>query len=486
MSSQSQARGVRICVIIPTYNNSGTLARVVSEVLDFLPDVIVVDDGSTEAPVELPPTVELLRHERNRGKGAALLTAFKRARERGFTHAISIDSDGQHYPSDLPLFIKAILRRPDSIIVGNRFDKSLFDAADKMNGGSKFANKFSNFWFAVQTGVALPDTQTGFRAYPLNRLHWLGLVTPRYEAELELMVFASWHGVHIESIPIRVYYPPAQERVSHFRPASDFARISVLNTILCVLAIIYALPRKLLTAVITITVLSLMFLLMIPVQLFALFYIALRHPTESQRLSYHEGIRKICLWLLRHIPGVSFETANPAREKFEKPAVFICNHQSHLDPLCVMTLTPKLVIVTKKWVWNNPLYALAIRCAEFLPASGKTQETEQRLERLIRRGYSVLLFPEGTRSESLDIARFHQGAFRLALKFGIDILPIFLHGTGMVLNRKAWTTSRGSIYMEVNHRISLQDGEYGNSPMEITRNVRKYYLEHYEKLCREN
>ena len=123
------------------------------------------------------------------------------------------------------------------MIIGNR----QLEGADR-SGGSKFANQFSNFWFYVQTGRALKDTQTGYRLYPLRKLHGLSLLTSRYEAELELLVFASWHGVKIVSVPVGVYYPPRAERVSHFRPGMDFARISMLNTVLCMLAVVYGLP----------------------------------------------------------------------------------------------------------------------------------------------------------------------------------------------------------------------------------------------------
>jgi uncharacterized protein (DUF2062 family) len=108
--------------------------------------------------------------------------------------------------------------------------------------GSSFANSFSNFWFAVQTGQYLKDTQTGYRLYPLKKLRGLSLLTSRYEAELELMVFASWHGVKLVSEPVNVYYPPREERVSHFRPLPDFTRISVLNTVLVLYAFLFYYP----------------------------------------------------------------------------------------------------------------------------------------------------------------------------------------------------------------------------------------------------
>ena len=117
---------------------------------------------------------------------------------------------------------------------------------ENMPGGNTFANKFSNFWFRLQTGVNLPDTQSGFRLYQLNRIGKLHLLTSRYEAELELLVFLCWKGVQMRPVGIRVYYPPEGERVTHFRPFWDFFRISVLNTVLCVFALFYGLPSRLL------------------------------------------------------------------------------------------------------------------------------------------------------------------------------------------------------------------------------------------------
>ena len=116
--------------------------------------------------------------------------------------------------------------------------------AEGMPSGNTFANKFSNFWFTVQTGRKLPDTQTGFRVYPLEDLPSLKLLTARYEAELALLVFSAWKNLRIVPVPVRVYYP--EDRVSHFRPFADFFRISVLNTVLCVLALVYGYPRMLL------------------------------------------------------------------------------------------------------------------------------------------------------------------------------------------------------------------------------------------------
>lgn len=236
---------IRLCVIIPTYNNCGTIQQVVTDVSHQCEDIIVVNDGSTDATAEIlktsPVKIELVNYTPNRGKGHALVAGFHRAKELGYTHAITIDADGQHFPSDIPAFLQALKQCSDGIIVGSR---NLNE--ENMPRQNTFANRFSNFWFRLQTGINLPDTQSGYRLYNLQALKGLNFITSRYEAELELMVFAAWNGSPIISIPVRVYYPPAEERVSHFRPVYDFFRISVLNTFLCIGAVVYGLPKRIL------------------------------------------------------------------------------------------------------------------------------------------------------------------------------------------------------------------------------------------------
>lgn len=236
-------KNLKTCVIIPVYNNAGTVKDVVQRALKYCKDVIVVDDGSTDGSSdslsELGAVV--ICYERNRGKGYALKTGFKAARDRGFERAVTIDADGQHFPEDIPVFVSAIKEHPDAMLVGSRNLRM-----ENMPGGNTFANKFSNFWFRLQTGVKLPDTQSGFRLYQLNRIGRLRFLTYRYEAELELLVFQCWKGVRMLPVGINVYYPPEGERVSHFRPFRDFFRISVLNTVLCILALFYGLPSRLL------------------------------------------------------------------------------------------------------------------------------------------------------------------------------------------------------------------------------------------------
>lgn len=233
-----------ICTIIPTYNNEGTILNVIGEVCAYCRNIIVVNDGCTDNTLSLLSQVDnihIVDNGRNRGKGYALKAGFRRAMELGYDYAITIDADGQHSASDIPLFLEAHRKNKDALIIGSRNLKN-----ENMPSRNTFANKFSNFWFAIQTLQFLPDTQTGYRLYPLKSIGGLRCLTSRYEAELELLVFAAWHNMKLVPIKVNVHYPPAEERVSHFHPVYDFARISILNTVLCFLAVVYGYPGMLL------------------------------------------------------------------------------------------------------------------------------------------------------------------------------------------------------------------------------------------------
>ena len=233
----------KICVVIPVFNCESTIGRVVRKTLELCHDVIVVDDGSRDKTPEVlkeySDKITLITHKKNKGKGAALKDGLRLARKNGFAYAITLDSDGQHYPSDISTFVEENIGHPDRIIVGKRIDST------RKRRSSIIANKISNFWFAVQTGRHLHDTQSGFRLYPLRHLP-IWAMTKRFEAELLLLVLSYWNGVHVREVKIDVYYPPKDEQTSHFRPVRDFARITLLNTILCVLTLVYGLPVRIL------------------------------------------------------------------------------------------------------------------------------------------------------------------------------------------------------------------------------------------------
>ena len=235
----NQTKPLSFCVIVPTYNNHKTLIRVLDSVLEYTTNVIVVNDGSTDSTAEILKNYSNLtqiHHPKNAGKGIALQNGFKKALEHNFDYAITIDSDGQHFASDIPLFINEINANGEALLIGSRNM-----AQENVPKKSSFGNKFSNFWFWFETGIKLEDTQSGYRSYPLQKIS-KNYFTNKFEFEIEVIVRAAWKGIAVKNIPIQVLYDPT-ERVSHFRPFKDFTRISILNTILVAIAIFYIIPR---------------------------------------------------------------------------------------------------------------------------------------------------------------------------------------------------------------------------------------------------
>lgn len=242
MTYRDRMAALGCVVLIPTYNNAGTLAQVISDVKEYASDVIVVNDGSTDNTAEILTAIEDIRiisYAENRGKGYALKLGLSKAYEWGYRYVITIDSDGQHYADDIAVFVERIEQSPDTLLIGAR---NL--TADNMPSKNSFANKFSNFWFKIETGQSLSDTQSGYRLYPLEKLQNIRLITRRYEFEVEIIVRAAWRGVKVENVPVKVYYAPDDKRVSHFRPLRDFTRISLLNSVLVLYALLVYYPWR--------------------------------------------------------------------------------------------------------------------------------------------------------------------------------------------------------------------------------------------------
>lgn len=244
---------MRFCAVIPTYNNHRTVCDVAKSVSQYVEKVYIVDDGSTDETKSLLSNlsnqedgIKVITLPVNSGKGKALTTGFAAAYADGFDYAVSLDSDGQHFAEDIPAMIAkvgAAQSENDPILVCGVRN---ITTQENMPSKNTFANKFSNFWFKVETGKEIPDTQCGFRVYPLKKIAKMHIFSSRYEAELEMLVRLCWADVEIKTSPIKVYYAPADERVTHFRPFADFSRISVMNTVLCTGALLYYWPKKLL------------------------------------------------------------------------------------------------------------------------------------------------------------------------------------------------------------------------------------------------
>lgn len=234
---------LKCCVILPTYNNEQTIGTVIEAVLKYTKHIIIVNDGSTDKTQQILAKyshLTIVSYSPNQGKGWALRQGFDKALSMGYEYAITMDTDGQHYAEDIVSFANALPQNTNAIIIGSRNLNQ-----NNVPGKSSFGNKFSNFWFKLETGIDMPDTQSGYRLYPLIPLSKIHFFTKKYEFEIEVLVRAAWNDVAIINIPVAVYYPPKEERISHFRPFKDFSRISVLNTFLVLATFLYIKPRNL-------------------------------------------------------------------------------------------------------------------------------------------------------------------------------------------------------------------------------------------------
>lgn len=207
---------------IPVYNNATTIADVARRAREQVDQVLVIDDGSTDADLrELlkPLDVTVIRHETNQGKGAALLTAFRHAAAHGGQYLITLDGDGQHFPEDIPRFLPHLA--PGAILLGHRAE-----ITGEMPRSSRFGRRFSDFWIFAETFKRVSDSQSGFRVYPIGHVLALPMWSRHYNFEMEVLTRALWAGLQVKTVPIRVWYPNRAERVSSFRPVMDNLRIS--------------------------------------------------------------------------------------------------------------------------------------------------------------------------------------------------------------------------------------------------------------------
>lgn len=481
-----KARG--IAVVIPTYNNAGTILRVINSVFEYCKDIIVINDGSTDNTLDLLrncSNITLITYARNRGKGYALKKGFSKAKEMGFSYAITMDADLQHLAKEIPKLVEASIEHPGSVIIGHR------QGMDKVvrKKGAAFANSFSNFWFWFQTWHRIKDTQTGFRLYPIRKMWWLPVVTPRYESELEMLVLYAWHGTNLVETDVEVYYPDPKDRVSSFRPAIDFTRISIMNTVASILAVIYGWP---------ITICRFIFRILRSIYSFIAFVIitvAIMTPIAFVSTLFgkftdlkKDRLRKILnftgkfVTIYHGFPGIKTTYFNPLGENFNRPAVIICNHQSWFDLMTILSLTDKQVLLTNDWVWNNKLYGYFIHLAEFYPTSEGIETIVPKLSRLFKRGISTMVFPEGTRSADCSIGRFHSGAFAIADELKADIIPVVIYGTGKVMGKHKYLMRTGRIRVEIDARIPHEQYMAIGSYREIASYMRKYYQKRYSEI----
>ncbi len=217
-------------IAVPVFNNGTTVRAVVAGCRSLMKNVVVVDDGSIDGDVSAllaDMDVVVLRHEKNLGKGRAILTASRYIEEHGGKYMITIDADGQHYPREIEKFFPLLQEDEQSVIIGSRDFNT-----ENVPSSSRFGRAFANFWFRVETGRVVDDCQSGFRAYPVTYLNRLRFKGARYDFEAEVLAKAAWAGLKLKTVPIKVKYPKQAERVSSFRPVLDNLRLTAIHSLL--------------------------------------------------------------------------------------------------------------------------------------------------------------------------------------------------------------------------------------------------------------
>lgn len=200
------------------------------------------------------------------------------------------------------------------------------------------------------------------------------------------------------------------------------------------------------------------------------------------KLQFHRLLRFLLSVSFRIIPFTK-TSVDTGGETFEKPAVIVANHQSHLDLMALLQLTPKMIVLTNKWAWNNPFYGLVIRFADFCPVENLMDKHIGKIRKMVSQGYSILVFPEGTRTKDGRIGQFQRGACLLAQELSLDIVPIILHGFYDVLPKQDFLLRKGEMNVKVLGRFDVTDDTLGGDFKEKTKGLRRYMLPEFEKLA---
>ncbi len=202
---------------------------------------------------------------------------------------------------------------------------------------------------------------------------------------------------------------------------------------------------------------------------------------QQGKLFYHRFISQFCRFLV-YIMAEKHQLQNEEGEDFTKPAIIIANHQSFIDLLIVIGLHPKLIILTNDWVWNSPFFGRIIQWVDYYPVSAGIENSFSLLHEKVKEGYSIVVFPEGTRSKTMEIKRFKKGAFYLAENLHLDILPVVLHGTGDGIAKGDLILKKPKLTTLILPRISIDNPKYGEGYSQRTKKISLYFKQQYKEL----
>jgi uncharacterized protein len=208
------------------------------------------------------------------------------------------------------------------------------------------------------------------------------------------------------------------------------------------------------------------------------------NPFAGARTRYlYHWVLSHYTWSVLYIMGnVKKKIINPQNEDFSRPCVMIANHQSFLDILVMTMLHPKVILLTNHWVWNSPVFGQLVRMAGYYPVAQGIENSIDYMESQVKAGFSIAVFPEGTRSADEQIRRFHKGAFFIAEKLDLDILPILIHGTGYTMSKSDFLLKDGYITIKYLPRVKAGDLFYGVDYAERAKFMGRYFRQQYEKM----
>ncbi len=215
---------MKVCIVIPTYNEAKAIANLIGKIREQEIEVVVIDDGSQDNTSEIASDngAIVLRNENNQGKGASLIKGFRYALNSGFDAVITMDGDGQHLPEEIPCFIRLAKYSNSGILIGNRMFKR-----KSMPSARVITNKFMSRLISLVTGQNIPDTQCGFRLIKKEVLEKINLKTSKYETESEIIIKASRLGFKIESVPIKTIYSGEKSQINPFIDTLRFIKFMI-------------------------------------------------------------------------------------------------------------------------------------------------------------------------------------------------------------------------------------------------------------------
>ena len=197
---------------------------------------------------------------------------------------------------------------------------------------------------------------------------------------------------------------------------------------------------------------------------------------------FHKVISKFMKTVLYSNPFITKEIINEGKEDFSKPGIIIANHSSVLDILSIGMLHPKIIFLVNDWVYNSPIFGKAVQMAGFYPVSGGIENGLEKLKAKVEQGYSLMAFPEGTRSTTNKIRRFHKGAFFLAEQLNLDVIPVIIHGNSEALPKGSFIIREGSVTLKIMKRITLNDASFGTRYKDRTKSISTYVRKEFDKM----